>query len=831
MKKNNMKAILSLACAATLAAGVGVFTMNNASETVNADTAHTEAIFMANGASIRYSDPSGIRFIGYVSENVYTEQSVVGMTISVGGIEKDFSTANAEEWKWAESDVEGYKKFQVAITRIPDTQYGTEMTAQAYVDGTKSAEIVTRSIANVANAALAANTLEETLTTGKVTALESYVNDNAVALPFDATEVSVQSGKLTFDAVENAKGYLVQFGDEITNIPATEAETYSVPVGDFEGTIKMLPYGDGINYTYAATAFSTTYGTMIEDFNDAADTALFTPGTAVCDDYQGKDGTFRYGSAATWADGVVTFTLSAVAYKNVYLQWNAVTVDVPAIDLSGKYDGISVKFCANWFSQAKEGEKAYFYMTSAKTKTAGYTSDPTSIAGGAYTEVASMSAGTWQNFYISNAQLAELGYETGDTKLVLMLYRTWDKCNSYEYGANISIDSIQYFTYESVMVSSLKEGELANFNNFAYATTISAIAGDKFTEVTAVTKAPAYSDGMVTMQICADDYRGDGSKYTGLLAFNVTLPKAIDLNSGYNGIVIKMNINSVSHDGPITLELLNREKQSKWHNGKSTVFASKGEAGVKTTGEMELYITNAQLAEVAYATGDTILTFGLRYSDAYSLNYHKPWFNFSIDYIKYYDASDLLGQSLAEGELANFNEAAYTSMLSVIPGTGDGWKTAPTYADGKVSFGVSIDEYRTSVYPNLNTNIAPMYITLPKALDLDNGYDGIKIRVYVSKVDNRGSEVPTVRLEMFAKDKNSKWLGTPGVQSEVLGDGTSAASGWLELFISNEQLAELGYKTGDTVLTFGFRTSLHVYQRGYGVWASIDYINYYKGEI
>ena len=56
MRKNKMTALLSLACAATLAAGVGVVAMNNM-PVAEAASAHTEAIFMANGASIRYSNP------------------------------------------------------------------------------------------------------------------------------------------------------------------------------------------------------------------------------------------------------------------------------------------------------------------------------------------------------------------------------------------------------------------------------------------------------------------------------------------------------------------------------------------------------------------------------------------------------------------------------------------------------------------------------------------------------------------------------------------------------------------------------------------------------
>ena len=163
MKRMKMKALLSVASVATLAVGVGLAVSNSKPlETASAATAHTEEVFMINGASIRYSEPAGIRFTGYVKDDGDLSDNVVGFKITVGGVEKDFSTATLEgaTWQWAASDVEGYQKFQVAITGIPETEYATEMTAQAYVDNVESEQIVTRSIATVAHAALAADTLE-----------------------------------------------------------------------------------------------------------------------------------------------------------------------------------------------------------------------------------------------------------------------------------------------------------------------------------------------------------------------------------------------------------------------------------------------------------------------------------------------------------------------------------------------------------------------------------------------------------------------------------------------------------------------------------------------
>ena len=137
MKRMKMKALLSVASVATLAMGVGLAVSNSKPlETASAATAHTEEVFMINGASIRYSEPAGIRFTGYVKDDGDLSDNTVGFKITVDGVEKDFSTESIDgaTWQWAASDVAGYKKFQVAIKNIPEAQYATEMTAQAYMD-------------------------------------------------------------------------------------------------------------------------------------------------------------------------------------------------------------------------------------------------------------------------------------------------------------------------------------------------------------------------------------------------------------------------------------------------------------------------------------------------------------------------------------------------------------------------------------------------------------------------------------------------------------------------------------------------------------------------
>lgn len=150
------------------------------------------SVYMLDGASIRYDGAnSGIRFTAYVSESSLTAGTdvTVGMTI-VSSAKTWERTSDADTWQWATSDIAGYKKFQVALTGIPASDYGTELTATAWVDvdGVKTnATAQTRSIARVANACLAENELlkelgsEEILTDTKVSTLDGYTTGEALA--------------------------------------------------------------------------------------------------------------------------------------------------------------------------------------------------------------------------------------------------------------------------------------------------------------------------------------------------------------------------------------------------------------------------------------------------------------------------------------------------------------------------------------------------------------------------------------------------------------------------------------------------------------------------
>ncbi len=275
VKKSNFVCNTLLGCAfavSVLSAGVGVATLNDASvKTANADTTEA-AIIIADGASIRYSAPAGIRFTAYVNDDYFTDGELnegvtVGMKIKTenNSTEQDFSTATLTNWQWAtESAVNGYYKFHVVIggengADFPADQYTTDLTAQAYVsDGTntETSVSVTRSIARVANAALAKNVLTSELDDAKKEALQSYVKTTA---NIDGqSHLALEDGKIKWHSAWKAYGYFVKFGDEVKHVldtaPDTQAssENYTIPLTDFtaqSGQVTLMAYGDGENYT------------------------------------------------------------------------------------------------------------------------------------------------------------------------------------------------------------------------------------------------------------------------------------------------------------------------------------------------------------------------------------------------------------------------------------------------------------------------------------------------------------------------------------------------------------------------------------------------------
>ena len=675
VKKIKFVSNVLMSCAfatSVLAAGVGVAALNDTSVVnANAETTHTEAIFMANGASIRYSDPSGIRFIGYVKDDGDLSDNVVGMTVTDGTKTLECSTTEkGSEWQWAESDVDGYKKFHVAITGLTANQYTTELTAQAYVDGTKSTEIVTRSIATVANAALAANTLEDKLSSAKITALEGYVTDTAVALPFDVTGVSVADGSITWTAVDNAKGYLVQMGDEIQNVPATEAETYSVSLGDYTGAVKMLPYGDGDEYRYAQTTYCYTPKTLA-DFNDAS--YIETIGVVSGNHYAGAfvNNNLPTFSTTNCPSGAVNPVLYWDDYHDTAVNETdlaAFTITLPnALNLESGYDGIEIKLYMLGV-KAYNGNRPKVRLEMFYGEASGTWNDTQStVSTDWYGDGVTLPAQA-MTLQVTMAQLKALGYQTGDKVLTLGI-RSGVKItnnNNAAYFVNFQIDDISYYgtaIFETPTTTpeiptptpeTTVSKTLADFNDASYIETIGVVSGNHYAGAFVNNNLPTFSttncpSGAVNPVLYWDDYHDTAVNETDLAAFTITLPNALNLESGYDGIEIKLYMLGVkAYNGnrpKVRLEMFYGEASGTWNDTQSTVSTDWYGDGVTLPAQaMTLQVTMAQLKALGYQTGDKVLTLGIRSGVKITNNNNAAYFvNFQIDDISYY------GEDKAEG--------------------------------------------------------------------------------------------------------------------------------------------------------------------------------------
>lgn len=157
------------------------------SEVTFNDNTVAEAIFVeleTTGASVRFSEPSGLRFENMVSANDYnalakilSEENITLGTLIIptsmlgSSEELTLSTAdvlNIERTKWKSTETEGYNKFCAALTEIPEAHYKTELTATAYItvkysDGSVVSyygNSIVRSISQVASSALEQSAFE-----------------------------------------------------------------------------------------------------------------------------------------------------------------------------------------------------------------------------------------------------------------------------------------------------------------------------------------------------------------------------------------------------------------------------------------------------------------------------------------------------------------------------------------------------------------------------------------------------------------------------------------------------------------------------------------------
>lgn len=119
------------------------------------------------GASVRLSEPTGIRFASKVSESLVEQGAIFGTLVIpryvLGDNELTIDVAkvkNIPQTKWANEYEEGYRFYYAVLAEIPSTDYDTVLVARSYVllDGVYYySEQIERSIAQVSAYALRDN--------------------------------------------------------------------------------------------------------------------------------------------------------------------------------------------------------------------------------------------------------------------------------------------------------------------------------------------------------------------------------------------------------------------------------------------------------------------------------------------------------------------------------------------------------------------------------------------------------------------------------------------------------------------------------------------------
>ncbi len=192
MKKKNLLLVCALACVGVAASAAALSTPVTASAQ---EIAPAPAPIVMNGRSIRYLEPTGLRFRVTVQEDIWDslgENAKAGCLFakkSAEDVELTFENAyEAQITGWVEES-QSERSFNAVLYNIPDTDYAQDIVARGYIvsaDGKTSyfAEQVSASVVEIANYALNASPAEEHVET-----LENYVD--AVVESFSVAETSL----------------------------------------------------------------------------------------------------------------------------------------------------------------------------------------------------------------------------------------------------------------------------------------------------------------------------------------------------------------------------------------------------------------------------------------------------------------------------------------------------------------------------------------------------------------------------------------------------------------------------------------------------------------
>ncbi len=454
-KRNRFVCNALISCAfavSVLSAGVGVATLNDASvKMANADTTEA-AIFMLDGASIRYSAPAGIRFTAYVNDDYFTDGELnsgvtVGMKVytETDATIEDFSTDSEDiTWQWAASDFAGYYKYQVVI-EVPEAEYETDLTAQAYVsDGTntETSASVTRSIARVANAALAKNVLTSELDDAKKTALQSYVT--ATGKNDNFSHPALENGDIVWESAWKAVGYFVKFGDEVKHVLDTDfnnkSEIYKLPLSSFtatSGTVSIMAYGDGENQTMLAGERTLNVidvaGGVVSGVTNGM--RLMANGDPAENNYVGNNYVTMNVQATAQTDGSVLVNMRSQNTNKMSIFGLALK---EKLDLTN-HDGLEISFKLTAGAGDFGGSSGDFGTINLKIVGTSAWSDN---YGGSVGSVAVTVNGDWATLRLTNEDLKKYYSENSHQIVLCLMHNGTDNVNRW---TNIYLNTVSYY--------------------------------------------------------------------------------------------------------------------------------------------------------------------------------------------------------------------------------------------------------------------------------------------------------------------------------------------------------------------------------------------------
>ena len=268
--RKKLLGVASMAFALTLSAGFAVVG-------ANADDGYkTDANFAITGVSVRYDDPanekdgSGIRFKVDVPEawtvkDAYTFVTLTPKTGKFAG-QTVTATVSAEVWR----PVAEGNGWNTVLVNIPETDYTTDVTAQAFVeleDGVYATEARTFSLAEAASMVMNSNNALDDRLTGYVTGVESITLDKT------ATSLNV-GGTVTLNATVVPADYSVVWQSSNESVATVDKNGKVTGVG--EGTAEITATMGGVTSTACAVTVETYFDGTFETMT-AADLSVFAP--------------------------------------------------------------------------------------------------------------------------------------------------------------------------------------------------------------------------------------------------------------------------------------------------------------------------------------------------------------------------------------------------------------------------------------------------------------------------------------------------------------------------------------------------------------------------